>query len=193
MISVLVAFRGAMSVMAVLSIGRLAFGRREAFVARKFIRWFIGYFIFNFIVCFLIVYGTEPALTGPFGGWQWLLWPLVLSSIGNLFSFVRPALGTLGDLSAASQGRRSSGNPVSLPVNASRGAIAAGIFGLAVAVFIGIVVAGLIVVFTTWFDSNAKALSAIPHVIVEKPGTPLIPTDPNHIVLFSSTVASFNV
>jgi hypothetical protein len=191
MISVLLAFIGALIVMAILSIGRFAFGRREAFVARKFIRWFIGYFIFNFIVCFLIVYGTEPALTGPFGGWQWLLWPLVLSSIGNLFSFVRPTLGTLGDLSAAGQGRRSSGNPVSLPVNASRGAIAAGIFGLAVAVFIGIVVAGLIVVFTTWFDSNAKALAAIPHVIVEKPSTPLIPTDPNHIVLVSSSVASF--
>src|SRR6266446_5233381 len=191
MISVLLAFIGALIVMAILSIGRFAFGRREAFVARKFIRWFIGYFIFNFIVCFLIVYGTEPALTGPFGGWQWLLWPLVLSSIGNLFSFVRPALGTLGELSAASQGGRSSGNRVSLPVNASRGAIAAGIFGLAVAVFIGIVVAGLIVVFTTWFDSNAKALAAIPHVIVEKPTTPLIPTDPNHIVLVSPSIASF--
>jgi len=192
MISVLLAFIGALIVMAILSIGRFAFGRREAFVTRKFIRWFIGYFIFNFIFCFLIIYGTEPALTGPFGGWQWLLWPLVLSSIGNLFSFVRPALGTLGDISAASQGRRSSsGNRVSLPVDASRGAIAAGIFGLAVAVFIGIVVAGLIVVFTTWFDSNAKALAAIPHVIVEKPTTPLIPTDPNHIVLVSSSIASF--
>src|SRR5215469_14976034 len=192
MITVLLAFIGAVIVMAILTVGRLVFGRREAFVARKFIRWFIGFFIFNFIVCFLIIYGTEPALTGPFGGWQWLLWPLVLSSIGNLFSFARPMLGTLEDISAASQGRRSSrGNPVSLPTNASRGAIAAGIFGLAVAAFIGIVVAGLIVVFTTWFDSNAKALSAIPNVTIEKPTTPLIPTDPNHIVLVSQSVAAF--
>jgi len=192
MITVLLAFIGAVIVMAILTIGRLVFGRREAFVARKFIRWFIGYFIFNFIVCFLIIYGTEPALTGPFGGWQWVLWPLILSSIGNLFSFARPMLGTLEDISAASQGRRSSrGNRVSLPTNASRGAIAAGIFGLAIAAFIGIVIAGLIVVFTTWFDSNAKALAAIPHVTIEKPTTPLIPTDPNHIVLVSQSIASF--
>jgi hypothetical protein len=192
MITVLLAFIGAIIVMAILTIGRLVFGRREAFVARKFIRWFIGYFIFNFIVCFLIIYGTETALTGPFGGWQWVLWPLILSSIGNLFSFARPMLGSLEDISAASQGRRSTrGNPVSLPTNASRGAIAAGIFGLAVAAFIGIVVAGLIVVFTTWFDSNAKALAAIPHVTIEQPTTPLIPTDPNHIILVSQSVASF--
>jgi hypothetical protein len=192
MITVLLAFIGAVIVMAILTIGRLVFGRREAFVARKFIRWFIGYFIFNFIVCFLIIYGTEPALTGPFGGWQWVLWPLILSSIGNLFSFARPMLGTLEDISAASQGRRSTrGNRVSLPTNASRGAIAAGIFGLAVAAFIGIVVAGLIVVFTTWFDSNAKVLAAIPHVTIEQPTTPLIPTDPNHVVLVSQGVAAF--
>jgi hypothetical protein len=192
MITVLLAFIGAVIVMAILTIGRLVFGRREAFVARKFIRWFIGYFIFNFIVCFLIIYGTEPALTGPFGGWQWVLWPLILSSIGNLFSFARPMLGTLEDISAASQGRRSTrGNRVSLPTNASRGAIAAGIFGLAVAAFIGIVVAGLIVVFTTWFDSNAKALAAIPHVTIEQPTTPLIPTDPSHVVLVSQSIASF--
>src|SRR5260370_7154795 len=138
MISVLLAFIGALIVMAILSIGRFAFGRREAFVARKFIRWFIGYFIFNFIVCFLIVYGTEPALTGPFGGWQWLLWPLVLSSIGNLFSFVRPALGTLGDLSAASQGRRSSANPASLPVTAPPSPIPPTLFLPSVPLFIRI-------------------------------------------------------
>src|SRR5438132_8109357 len=49
----------------------------------------------------------------------------------------------------------------------------------------------MIVVFTNWFYINAKALAAIPHVIVEKPTTPLIPTDPNHIVLVSPSIASF--
>ncbi len=192
MIIVLLALIGAIIVMAILTIGRLAFGRREAFVTQKFTRWFIGYFIFNFIFCLLILYVSEPALTGPFGGWQWILWPLVISSIANLFSFARPMMGTLEDISAASQGRRSTrSNPISLPANASRGAIAAGIFGLIVAAAIGIVVAGLIVVFTTWFDSNAKALAAIPNVKVEKPTTPLIPTDPNHIVLVSHSVAAF--
>jgi hypothetical protein len=192
MIILLLALIGALIVMAILTIGRLGFGRREAFVARKFVRWFAGYFVFNYILCLAIIYVSEPALTGPFWGWQWILWPLVISSVGNLFSFARPMLGTLEDISAASQGRRSTrSNPISLPKDAPRGAIAAGIFGLIVAAGIGIVVAGLIVVFTTWFDSNAKVLAAIPNVIVEKSSTPLIPTDPNHIVLVSNSVASF--
>ncbi len=193
MIILLLALIGALIVMAILSIGRLAFGRRELFIARKFVRWFIGYFIFNYLFCLLILYVSQPALTGPFGGWQWILFPLVISSIANLFAFVRPMLGTLEDVAAASQGRRSSGrsNPISLPAEASRGAIAAGIFGLAVAATIGIVVASLIVIFTTWFDTNAKALAAIPNVKVETQSTPLIATDPNNIVLVSQSVAAF--
>lgn len=191
MIVLLLALIGAIIVMAILTVGRLAFGRRETFVAKKFWRWFIGYSIFNFLLCLAIVYFSEPALTGPFGGWQWVLWPLVISSIGNLFAFARPALSTLEDLSAASQGRSGTRRPTPMPNTASRGAIAAGIFGLAIAVGIGIVVAGLIVVFTTWFDTNAKALAAIPNITVENSSTPLVPTDPNHIVLVSSAVANF--
>ena len=192
MIILLLALIGALLVMAILSIGRLAFGRRELFIARKFVRWFTGYFVFNYIFCLLILYVSEPALTGPFGGWQWILLPLVISSIANLFAFVRPMLGTLEDVAATTQGRRPArNNPISLPTEASRGAIAAGIFGLVVAATIGIVVAGLIVVFTTWFDTNAKALAAIPNVKVETQTTPLIATDPNHIVLVSQSVAAF--
>jgi hypothetical protein len=192
MIILLLALIGAILVMAILSIGRLAFGRRELFIARKFVRWFIGYFVFNYIFCFVILYVSGPALTGPFGGWQWILFPLIISSIANLFAFVRPLLGSLEDVAAATQGRRSGrSNPISLPTEASRGAIAAGIFGLAVAATIGIVVAGLIVVFTTWFDTNAKALAAIPNVKVETQSTPLIPTNPNHIVQVSHSVAAF--
>lgn len=95
MVILLLALIGALIVMALLTIGRLGFGRREAFDRRKFTRWFIGYFIFNYLLCLAIVYVSEPALTGPFGGWQWILWPLVISSIANLFAFARPALSTL--------------------------------------------------------------------------------------------------
>src|SRR6266566_4421762 len=111
MIILLLALIGTLIVMAILSIGRLAFGRRELFIARKFVRWFVGYFVFNYIFCLLILYVSEPALTGPFGGWQWILFPLVVSSI--------------------------------------------------------------------------------PNVKVEAPGTPLIPTNPNHIVLVSQSIAAF--
>ncbi|HVB72742.1 MAG TPA: hypothetical protein VNE38_04225 [Ktedonobacteraceae bacterium] len=192
MIVLLLALIGAIIVMAILTIGRLVFGRREPFVAQKFLRWFIGYFIFNFLFCLATAYFSGPALTGPFGGWQWVLWPLALSSIGNLFAYARPALGTLEDLSAASQGRSTTRkSPTQLPTSVSRGAIAAGIFGLVIVAGIAIVVAGLIVVFTTWFDSNAKALAAIPHITINNSSTPLVQTDPNHIVLVSSAVANF--
>jgi len=192
MIIFLLALIGTLIVMAILTIGRLGFGRREAFDGQKFSRWFAAYFVLNYILCLLILYFSEPALTGPFWGWQWLLWPLVISSIANLFAFARPALNALEDASAVSQGRsRSSQNsPTKLPTSASRGTIAAGIFGLVVAAVIGIVVSGLIVVFTTWFDSNAKALAAIPQVRTES-SPKLPPTDQNHIVLVSKSIAIY--
>src|SRR5947208_2569304 len=192
MVIFLLALVGTIIVMAILTIGRLGFGRREAFNSRRFLRWFASFFVINYLICVALLYYSEPAVTGPFGGWQWLLWPLVISSIANLFAFARPALSVLEEASAVSQGvpRSKRNAPTQLPADASRGAIAAGIFGLVVAGVIGIVVSGLIVVFTTWFDSNAKALAAIPNVKIES--TPkLPPTDPNHIVLVSQNVASY--
>ncbi|HLG79273.1 MAG TPA: hypothetical protein VKX46_22870, partial [Ktedonobacteraceae bacterium] len=109
-----------------------------------------------------------------------------------LLAFIRPMMGALEDVSAISQGRRSAtrSNSTRVPASASRGAIAAGIFGLVVAAGIGLIVSGLIVVFTTWFDSNAKALAAIPHVTMAQSAT-LPPTDPNNIVLVSQNVAAY--
>jgi hypothetical protein len=60
MIILLLALIGAIIVMAVLSFGRLWFGRREKFDQRKFMRWFVGYFIFNYLFCLLIIYLSEP-------------------------------------------------------------------------------------------------------------------------------------
>src|SRR5438105_14051857 len=192
MVIFLLALIGTIIVMALLTIGRLGFGRRETFNARKFFRWFAWFFVINYLICLAILYFSEPAFTGPFGGWQWLLWPLAISSIANLFSFARPALNVLEEASAASQGvsRSKRSTPTQLPANASRGAIAAGIFGLIVAGVIGIVISSLIVIFTTWFDSNAKALAAIPNVKIEA-SPKLPPTDPSHIVLVSLNVASY--
>lgn len=194
MIILLLALIGALVVMAILSIGRLAFGRREVFQAKKFFTWFAAYFIFNYLFCLLILYFGEPALTGPFGGWQWILWPLLLSSLGNLFAFFRPAMGVLEEASAISQGRyrgtATKSTTTSIPKNYSRGAVAAGIFGLIVVGVVGIVATILIGIFTTWFDVNAKALAAIPNVhIMSSPQLP--PTDPNHIVLVSQNVAAY--
>ena len=193
MVIFLLALIGAVIVMALLTIGRLGFGRREPFNGRKFFRWFAWYFVINYVLCLVILYISLPALTGPFWGWEWLLWPLIISSIANLFAFARPALSMMEAASAASQGRGSSSSSsgvTQLPTNASRGAIAAGIFGLVFAAVIGLIVGGLIVVFTTWFDSNAKALAAIPNITIAK--SPTLPqTDPRHIVLVSQNVANY--
>ncbi len=184
MIILFLALIGALIIMAILSIGRLVFGRKEAFTGPKVARWFIGYFIFNFIICLAVLYFGQPAFTGPFNGWQWLLGPLVFSSILNLFAVARPIMSEMAEGSTARY------RDVELPANVSRGAIAAGIFGLMTAIIIGIVISGLIVVFTTWFDTNAKALASLPKIRTEKSST-LPPTDPNHIVLVSKSVASY--
>ncbi|HVB60385.1 MAG TPA: hypothetical protein VNE61_04250 [Ktedonobacteraceae bacterium] len=193
MIIFLYALIGTVAVMALLCVGRLWFGRREQFNTRRFLRWFIWYFVANYVISFLILYFGAPALTGPFGGWQWVLWPLLISSFANLFAFLRPAMSLLEEASAVSQGRargKNASTAAQLPTNASRGAIAAGIFGLIFFGVIMIVVCGLIIVFTTWFDSNAKALAAIPHITI-KTSDSLPPTDPNNVVLVSQSVASY--
>ncbi len=188
----LLALIGTLVVMAILLIGRLGFGRREAFNARRFFHWFAWYFVINYVLCLLIAYFTEPALTGPFGGWQWIFTPLVMSSVANLFAFARPAISTLEEATGG-QGQVHSRRGTLLrrmPPNASRGAIAAGILGLVVVGVVGIVISGLIIVFSTWFDSNAKALAALPNIKVES--SPVLPpTDPRHIVLVSQNVAAY--
>lgn len=194
MIIFLLALIGTLIIMAILTIGRLGFGRREKFEARKVSSWFVRYFIFNYVVCLAILYFSEPALTGPFWGWQWLVWPLIFSCIGNLFAFARPAVSVLEEAATASQSGRyrssSSSMSRSIPADYSRGAVAAGIFGLIMAGIIGIVASVLITIFTTWFDVNAKALAAIPQVKVQTSSV-LPPTDPSHIVLVSQSVAAY--
>lgn len=190
----LLALIGTLIVMALLTIGRLGFARREKFSARQFFPWFARYFVFNYIFSFLILYLSEPAFTGPFGGWQWVLWPLFLSSIGNLLFYIRPVAGALSEAALASQGIRTSSSSSSTTqgktTSPSRGNIAAGIFGLIIVGALAIVAPFLITVFTTWFDSNAKALAAIPSVKMVNSKV-LPPTDPNHIVLVSQSVASY--
>ncbi len=193
MVIFLLALIGALAVMVILSIGRLAFGRSEPFNSRKFFTWFGIFFAVNFILGLLILYFGQPALTGPFGGWQWILGPLTISSVANLFAFARPAMGVLEEAAAISQGRGRAGTrgtTMSMPSRSSRGIIAAGIFGLIFVGVIGIAASILITIFTTWFDVNAKVLAAIPNVKVM--ASPLLPpTDQNNIILVSPNIASY--
>jgi hypothetical protein len=186
MVIFLLALIGAVIVMVILTVGRLCFGRSEALDRRAFTRWFIGFFIFNYVFCLIIVYVSLPALTGPFWGWQWVLWPLLISSVLNLFSFAGGVGGALAIGLSMSQGQ------VAQPTGSkgSRRSIAAGVLGLIAFVVLGIVATILINVFTTWFDTNAKVLAAIPQITVAaSPNLP--PTDAKNIVLVSPSIASY--
>ncbi len=185
MIIFLLALIGTLVVMAVLTVGRLWFGRRETLDTRRLLGWFLRYLIFNYLFCLFILYFFLPALTGPFGGWQWVLWPLLISSLGNLLSFSGVTLSILESSKGSSTSSRRS-----VAVNSSRGKVAAGIFGLIFVGVIGIVATFLISIFTTWFDGNAKALAAIPNVKIEQ-SSQLPPTDASNIVLVSRSVAAY--
>ncbi|GER86998.1 hypothetical protein KDW_11600 [Dictyobacter vulcani] len=188
MVIFLLALIATLIVMACLTIGRLGFGRKEPFNASSFGRWFLGYFIFNYVFSLVILYFSMPALTGPFWGWQWVLWPLMISSIINLFSMAGGARGALEMGVNISQGQ--SYSPRAGASGVSRRSIAAGIFGLVVVAVLGIAATFLINIFTTWFDGNAKALAAIPHVSTQA-APDLPPTDAKHIVLVSQSIASY--
>ncbi len=71
------------------------------------------------------------------------------------------------------------------------GAARAGGLAIAGALIISVVINGLIVVGTTWFDGNAKALAAIPNIVAVPASQPLPPTNVDHIVLVTQAVASY--
>src|SRR5262249_19232102 len=142
-----------------------------------------------------ILYFAMPAFTGPFWGWQWVLWPLLLSSIGNLIAstgraFAALEVGMSAGMGGARLRSRQSSTGSSSTAAPSRGMIVAGIFGVIFVRVVGIAATILISIFIPWFDGNAKVLAAIPHVQVEN--SPDLPqTDATHIVLVSPSVAAY--
>ncbi len=160
----------------------------------------------------LILYFAQPALTGPYWGGQWLFLPLLLTGIlaffGGSARQVRDALdsfseqvnsGRLRMNGATFRGaRRVHVVDQQPPTSASRvlgaaprtGSVA-GALAVAIVVVLALLGNGLITISTTWFDGNAKALAAIPHIIEEPASMPLPKTDVDHIVLVSHGVAAY--
>src|SRR5260370_22733766 len=64
-------------------------------------RWAAGLWIFNFLLDLAILCCAMPARTGPYGGGQWLLWPLLLTGVlalfGGSFIHVRSALDAFNE------------------------------------------------------------------------------------------------
>ena len=176
------------------------------------LRWAAPLWALNVALDLLILYFAMPAITGPYGGWQWLLWPLALTGVYALFggSFLRarqtlgslnermntiPGMGGMGGMSGltGAGSRRTSGRRVVSEQpdgSVSSGALAGGI-AIVAALVIAVVINGVIVIGTTWFDPNAKALAAIPHIVTAPASQPLPQTNVDHIVLVTQAVASY--
>jgi hypothetical protein len=178
----------------------LVLGQGQRLVLEEVGRWAAGILIGNFLLDILILYFALPALTGPYGGWQWLLWPLLLTGIVVFVSTSRAGgrslLESLAENAAGSGFRVAAGRPPRRVVNTRRsnegtGRGLAGLVAIGLVLVTAFVVNGLVVVSSTWFTPNARTLAHIPHMITEKDSTPLPPTDVNHIVLVTQGVAAY--
>jgi hypothetical protein len=202
MVVVGLALIGAVVVTAILAIVRLALTEAQGhrLAASELGRWAAAIFAGNLVLDLLILYFATPALTGPYNGWQWLLWPLLLTGVVVLAGSGWSGGHSLMDVLAQNTGgqwRPRAARPRGRVVDAGGrvtsglGRGQAGLFAIGLVLVTGIVVNGLVAVSTTWFDGNAKALARIGHVQRESNTTPLPPTDVNHIVLVTQGVAAY--
>src|SRR5690242_2058759 len=206
MIILWLAVLGASIVTAVMVGLALLFGRRAKASPRALAFWALRLWVFAFILNPLILYLAEPAITGPYWGGQWLIWPLLLTGVFALFGGgVDRARAAINDFThrintgtftprSQQRGRRSPFRVVDQDPPAATSVPAsplAGAAAITLALIVVLVVNGLITISTTWFDGNAKALAHIPTVVKEPSSTPLPPTDVNHIVLVTQGVASY--
>ncbi|HEY7350439.1 MAG TPA: hypothetical protein VH599_19155 [Ktedonobacterales bacterium] len=198
----LIALIEAAAVVAIMLIGRFTLGRHIPAEWPRIARWAGVTFVVNYLLSLLILYFAQPALTGPYGGWQWVLWPLFLTSVFHLFSVLRVMVNRaneLGQHATLARGTRGSRTRIiditpDGSANASdynRGKVRAGIGGIGVVILMLLIVNPIWTVSTTWLDGNAKALAHIPKVIAEPSTSSLPPTNTDHIVLVSQDVAAY--
>jgi hypothetical protein len=202
MVTIWLSLLGALIVTALFGLARFLLSRRKNMksISEGFIRWLILLFVLNFVVSFPLLYFGMPALTGPYGGWQWLFWPIFLSGILsvtlNSVVSTQRLVGTVMNRARGSildQLRRErviNTTPPSMQEMMATGAGSAGIVVIVAALLLVTVGNGIIAAASTWFDPNAKALAAIPNVTTLK-DTKLPPTDVNHIVLVTKGIAAY--
>lgn len=173
-------------------------------------RWAARLWLINIVLDVAILYLANPALTGPYWGFQWLLWPLLVSGVlalfGGSFRRIRLAVGAftrrvndgstftiktlLRDGDAKTVDAKTADAKWQRGLAPHTGALA-GALALALVIIVGVVVNGLIAAGTTWFDPNAKALAAIPQITSEPASARLPATDVNHMVLVTHGNAAY--
>ncbi len=195
----LIALIGALLVVAIMLIGRFTLGRHIPVEWPKIARWAGLMFVLNYLFALLILYFAQPALTGPYGGWQWALWLLFVTTLISLSSIFRVAahrINTAGQQPITIR-RNAANRPHVVDAGATdaadhnRGKVRAGIVGVGVLILMLLIVNPIWAISTTWFDGNAKALAHIPNVEAQSSGASLPPTNTDHIVLVSQDVAAY--
>jgi hypothetical protein len=180
------------------------FSRKQRPNPRDLLIWAGTLWVFNLVLCLLILYYVVPPMTGPYWGWQWLIWPLILSGVfalfGGGFRQIRATVDSLTErINAEGPIRRGGKNTrdwvderpsTSVPTSRIQVGAQVGISAIVLGLICATVVNGLIVISTTWFDGNAKALASIAHLQAAPADTQLPPTDARHIVLVSQGVAA---
>jgi hypothetical protein len=171
--------------------------------------WVLRLWIFAFLLNVFILYVAMPAMTGPYWGWQWALWPLLFTGVfalfGGGFQQMRHVLDSIteqvngetpirpirGRYRAPGRGWMVDQLAPQTAQGAPRTSTLAGAGAIVAALLIATLINGLIVAFTTWGDGNAKALSAIANVQIQPNNATLPPTDVKHIVLVTQGVAAY--
>jgi hypothetical protein len=180
------------------------FSRKQRPNPRDLLIWAGTLWVFNLVLGLLILYYVVPPMTGPYWGWQWLIWPLILSGVfalfGGGFRQIRATVDSLTErINAEGPLRRGGKNTrdwvderpsKSVPTSRIQVGAQVGISAIVLGLICATIVNGLIVVSTTWFDGNAKALASIPVIKAAPADTQLPPTDASHIVLVSQGVAA---
>jgi hypothetical protein len=197
MVIVGLALIGALVITGILAVVRYTLSRaqRQTLAMTDLLPWAGIIFAGNFLLSLLILYFAMPALTGPYNGWEWLAWPLLITGVAVIFLSNNTGGQVLAGILEQGMGggryvpRPGVRRPATVPMRAS--GAGAGVFVIGVVLLTAIVINGIIVVATTWFDPNAKALAAIAHVTSQPSSTPLPPTDVNHIVLVTQGVAAY--
>ncbi len=198
MVLVGIALIGALVVAAILMVVRYTLTRaqRQPVLLADLLPWAGVILVGNFLLGLLILYFDMPALTGPYNGWEWLAWPLLITGVAVIFLNNSTGGQMLTGMLEQGIGRGGRYVPRQAPRrpgyarNGVSGA-GAGIFVIGLVLLTALVINGIIVMATTWFDPNAKALAALAHVNVQPASAPLPPTDVNHIVLVTQGVAAY--
>lgn len=196
----LIALIGALLVVVIMLIGRFTLGRHISVEWSKIARWAGIMFALNYLFALLILYFAQPALTGPYGGWQWALWLLMVTTVISLFSVFRIAVNRVN--TAGQQPITIRRNAATRPhvvdagsaidaTDHNRGKVRAGIIGVGVLILMLLIVNPVWAISTTWFDGNAKALAHIANVVAQSTEASLPPTNTDHIVLVSQDVAAY--